>query len=283
MHYLLLYVTFMVTFTQGLRYAQRRGAGVLPVSAANYVAAAALTAGILAWRWAGLPADGRATAGMLGAVNGVGYVVCLFFLLAGYRLVGIGITSAFMQMGVMIPVIVSFTAWGERMSPFQWGALALLPVAVVLMRPAGGHKKLTLKGDLILIGGMLSAGAVGTVHTACTQYAPTGCLPVYQFALFAAAAIGIVVYVAVRRLPYDRRIVALGTVLGVVNVMATLFVLLALSVMAAVVVFPVSSSITISLSVILGYLLWKERVTARQIVGVAVAIGVVVLANLNAG
>jgi len=283
MLYLLLFVTFVVTFTQGLRYAQRRGAGVLPISAVNYVAAAVVSAGILAWRWGGLPAEGRATAAGLGAASGVGYVTCLLFLLGGYRLAGIGITTAFMQMGVTIPVLVSFGFWGEKISPFQWGALGLLPVAMVLMRPAGGgHTKLTLAGDAVLIGALLVNGTVGTIHKASNVYAG-GCVHLYQAVLFSAAAVACMAYVAARHIPYGRRVAVLGTGLGVANVMATLCCLLALSVLPAGVVFPISSSLTIAASVILGRVLWKEHVNARQIAGVAIAMIVVILANLQAG
>ena len=139
-----------------------------------------------------------------------------------------------------------------------------------------------MAGDAILVATLLCAGAVGTVHKASNVYA-AGCVPLYQAALFFAAAVACATYVATRRVPYGRRIAVLGTALGVFNVLATLFVLLALSVLPAGVVFPISSSLTISLSVILGRVLWKEHVSARQIAGVVIAIAVVVLATLNAG
>jgi len=292
MHYLLLYVAFMVTFSQGLRYAQRRGAGVVPVSAANYVAAATLCAAVLLVCWSGQPADGRRAAWMLGATNGATYVGSLIFMLAGYRLVGIGITLAFTQIGVTVPVLVSFLFWGEAMSPFQWAALALLPAAVVLMRPpTAGRGKLTLAGDAVLVGAMLTAGTAGTIHKAFRVWGPkaAGLGPfadgslIYLAALFAVAAVLTVAYVRFRRLRYGGRIVAMGASLGVVNILASLFILLALAALPAAEVFPVSSSAVIGLSVLLGRILWKERVSARQAIGVVVAIAVVVLANVKAG
>ncbi|KKK84870.1 hypothetical protein LCGC14_2779000, partial [marine sediment metagenome] len=94
MHYVLLYVLFMVTFTQLLRYSQRRGATVLPVCAVNYVVAAILSTGALAvFGWRGLLVD-QWPAAALGAVNGVLYVVTLVVLLASYRLVAVGMEVA---------------------------------------------------------------------------------------------------------------------------------------------------------------------------------------------
>jgi len=184
MHYVLLYVLFMVTFTQLLRYSQRRGATVLPVCAVNYVVAAILSTGALAvFGWRGLLVD-QWPAAALGAVNGVLYVVTLVVLLASYRLVGVGITSAVMAMGTLIPVLVSWSIWSEPMTPFRWGAVALLPLAMILLRPAGadGHK-LTFKADAVMCLAFVMAGTIGTIHKASDECAPAGSRGVYLAAL----------------------------------------------------------------------------------------------------
>ena len=61
---------------------------------------------------------------------------------------------------------------------------------------------------------------------------------------------------------------------------SALFLLFALSVLLAVIVFPSKSSLSILLSLALGWILWRESLTNRQLVGCGLAIVTVVLANI---
>ena len=56
--------------------------------------------------------------------------------------------------------------------------------------------------------------------------------------------------------------------------------LLALGVLGAVVFFTTAGSLAIVLTLLTSWVLWRERITPRQSVGIATAIVIVVLANL---
>jgi len=279
-HYLVLYVLFMLAFSQTLRYAQRRGEGVLTVSAVNYVAAAVLSAAIFLVSGPTAPSE-RVVAAALGAAAGVLFFVTLLIMLACYRRVGVGITVALMGMGVVLPVVASNVCWGEAMTPARWVAVGLLPVAVVLMRPVNGlQRRITLRGDVLLALAFVAPGVTGILHRAVREYAPDSGRELYQAVLFAAAAISSVAYALWRRTPCSRRTVGLGAFVGAVNVAATRFVLLGLWAIPAVIFYPVSGSLVIAGSVVVSWLLWRERVTKRQVLGLLLAICVVVLARL---
>jgi len=282
MQYLVLYVLAMLTFHQILRYAQRSGIGVMAVSAVNYVVAAVLSLIILAAVAAVVTVSRPWTAAGLGTITGILYFVNLLVILAAYRLVGVGISIAFVALGVTVPVLVSWWLWDEPMTLVRWAAVALLPVAAFLMRPPGGHTRhMNLANDLILAAAVLVPGAVGCLHKAVNVYAVgAGNRHAYQAALFSAAAVCSVAYVLRHRLSCARRTVRLGSVLGTANVAATLFVLLSLSVMRAVVFYPVGASLVIWSSVVVSWLLWGERVTIRQAVGLCVSVCIVVLGRL---
>jgi multidrug transporter EmrE-like cation transporter len=55
---------------------------------------------------------------------------------------------------------------------------------------------------------------------------------------------------------------------------------LAIAALPAGVVFPISTACVISLNVILGRMLWTERIAPRQVAGLALAMVVAVLANV---
>jgi multidrug transporter EmrE-like cation transporter len=280
MVFLLLQVACALIFTQLLRYSQRRGSGVLATSAVNYVAAAGASAIMLAVAWPNVSPAASWLPAAMGVASGALYFTHLLILLGSYERAGVGITAAFTGMGIVLPVFVSWLAWREPMTPFRWAALALLLPAILLMRPpTRPQKHLSLQADLLLMASFAVAGAVSLLHKAVNVYSPT-CRPLYQACLFAVAAISSVGYARLRRLPFGREELSLGTVLGVSNVAATLFGLLALGALPAVIVFPTASSLNIASSVVASWFLWGERANGRQVVGLAASIAVVVLGNL---
>jgi len=212
--------------------------------------------------------------------------------LAAYRLAGVGITMAMTTTGVVVPILVSWLFWNEPMTAWRWTAVAMLPAAVVLMRPPRRHlKDLSIKADVIVAAVFLNSGLMNTLHKAVNVYAPAGAADaklwfvqshqlVYEATLFTAAAVLSVAYAAWRRGRTTAAEVRLGLLAGVANVSGTLFALVGLGVLSAAVFFPSATSGTIALSVVVSRALWGERVTPRQVAGLVLAGCIVLLANL---
>jgi len=203
MHYVALYVLFLILFTQTLRFGQKREVNTLSATAINYVVCAIICVGYFSFL--GFP-DLRTVGWKIwtaGLGNGLVYFSSLVSILMAYRFVGVGITSA--SMGISL--------------------------------------------------GMLWVGA----------------------------AAGSACYVALRRLRYRKPEILLGSVLGFFNVFTLFFTLLALSVVPAVVFFPTSLCSLIILNLFISWMLWKEKLIMRQLFGIALAMAVVILVNLNSG
>ena len=305
MHDLVLYILCGLIFMQTLRYAQRRGATDYVAGAVNYALAAVICLALLAAFAAGRAMPALWPAAGLGAVCGASYFGQFLLLLVSYRLAGVGITTAVMSMGVVVPILLSWCLWSEAMTPLQWAAVCLLPVALLLVRPirkplherpqiattAIRRPRLTWKADVMLLAVFLNGGAMTTLHKAVNIYSPAvGAAEkflffqpsqlVYESFLFLVAAVCSVGYALWRGGRWGRRELTIGTVMGISNVLATLFAVVGLGVLAAAVFFPTATSALIVLSVVISWWLWDERVTPRQTVGLLVAICIVVLANL---
>ena len=281
MGYCLGQVLCAICFTQLLRYAQRRDLGVMEVSAVNYVVAAVMSIAV-AWG-TGVLADPAQQwqAAAMGVGVGAVYFVHMLVLLASYRIVGVGITVAMMSLGILMPVLVSWLVWNEPMPTQRWLAVGLFGPAVFLMRPTGhARKRLTLAAELILVGVFLGPGIAATMHKTVSTVWPGANRMLYQMCLFAAASILSVGYVRVHRLRYTAPSLGLGAAVGLCNAGSLLFIIAALTVLPATVTFPFTSSMTIVGSAIISRLLWRERFTARQTVGVVLAVAVVVLVNI---
>ena len=84
------------------------------------------------------------------------------------------------------------------------------------------------------------------------------------------------------RMRPTRKEVTIGLAVGLANNCALFFALLAISAVAATVFFPTAGCLVIVGNIILGRLFWKEKLVTKQALGLAVALAIVVLANLRA-
>ena len=282
MEYLFLTICCVVGFQQTFRFSQSRGCRLPVVIASNYVVAAICFAaamllsgssvdGSIAWRLA-----------FRGAANGVLYFLHILVILACYRMVGVGVAAALAGMGSLVPILASWAFWGEPISAVRWCAVVLMPVAVVLMRPGQRISPTwSYKSDVLLLLNFLIAGTVGTIHKSVAMLGAGGTQPIYQACLFLMAALGSTAYAMYRRQAMSPRDVLVGTAAGLFNAGVSQFLLMSLAALAAVVALPTLTCAQISVNVVLSWLVWKERLRARQVAGVGVTIAVVLLANVR--
>jgi len=291
MHNIIINILGMLAFTQSMRFSQRREGKDVVVGTINYVFAGLVAATMLAilWLTQGRPALWPRLP--IGALAGAGYVLQLVLLLASFRLAGVGISITMTAMGLLVPILVSFFVWDQPISISGWAAVGLLPVAVLLVRPGRAKAaQLSLKADLLLIGIFLNGGMIATCHTAAGIDRPVGDAGlaglepyrvVYLAGLFGAAAITSVFYAARRSRGWDWRDLALGTFMGSVNITITLTVVAGVAALGAAVFFPTVQSSFLLLTAVVSRIAWGERLTRRQLAGLAVALAIVVLANLQ--
>lgn len=284
MTYLAAFILTNVTFLQLLRFGQQRGASLSIIVAVNYTVAFGMTA---AWGLPGLDigADHTTTLVAMGLITGLLYFLHLLVTLRSFRLVGVGITTTLCMTANLTPAFVAWAVWGEAISTLQWGALAILPAAVFLMRPVSlpvaGRTFASLQVDLVLLLAFSMAGVISTMHKAADVYGRDSEQPVYAVSLFAVAAMSSVAYAAYRCRRARRFDVGLGVVIGTINTANLFLLLLALSQLATAIVFPVSSCVLIILNLVASRILWGEALRHRQLIGVGLAIVVVCLCNLN--
>ena len=277
-------IVTIVGLTQLVRYGQLRRMHILVAIMVNYVVAAAVS-GLVFFHGASsgeIPVLSGAFP--LAVVNGVLYFTHFLLLLASYRLAGLGITTALVSSGYVLPVLLSRLIWDEPMPPTRWVAVALVPVVMFLLRPnKDSGKRMTLKGDAVLVLVVLMGGTVMTIHKAAVVAQVGNQQSLYRFALFTTAALVSVGYVAIRRLPVRPREAKLGLGIGLFNTVGLASTVAGLVAVPAVVFFPVVGCLVIVVNVVLSRVFWKERITPRQIVGIAAALIVVVLTNVGSG
>lgn len=281
MIYLLLCVLSSVVFMQILRCGQGKGVNTLAAVAVNYVIAFLFSAGFMLLRGEATSRELAFHAAAVGVVNGVLFFAHVPFVLGSFSIAGVGVTTALTRAGIVIPALVAWYAWGEAMTVARWLALGLVPPAMLLLRPSNGNgHKLTARADATLVMCLLVAGVILTIHKYAEVHFDSGGNEVYKVALFGAAALSSVGYVLVRRIPCARRDVGVGVALGAANAATLLFVMFGLAVVPATVFYPTTGCLTLCLNVIAAYWLWREALVKRQAWGIAVAVAILVLANV---
>ncbi len=267
---------------QGLRFGQRRGADMLSVLAVNYVVAFLVSLSVFLIRLEGWDAPLGGLPLAMGAVNGVLFVWSIPFLLGGFGTAGVGVTTATLRAASIIPVLVSWYAFGESMNQYRWIAVALLLPAMILIRPRDPTRPhLTLKTDLFLLVLFLNAGCIQTTHKLADINLDVSQQDFYKMVIFGIAAMILAgILLAKRRVPTVMA-VGLGIVVGIVNAGTVFSLLMALHRIPAVIFFPSVSSLTILINVIVSWRLWQETLLRRQVGGIALAIAILCLVNMG--
>ena len=228
MGFVILAILTMLATQQSLRFSQSRSCDSRVVVAANYAMATAVCIAVICVRAAQEPPAmvfGAITwrLAVAGLVNGTLYYLHILVCLACYRLVGVGITIALALSGLMVPVVVSWAAWGEGLSVAQCFAVALIPAAALLMRP--GRKispTWNRKADVLLLLNFVMSGAIQTVHKAVSFNTQDPRLIYGGFLFVTAWVVSTATAVSCRAAP-SRQDLTVGATTGLFNCLTLLF------------------------------------------------------------
>jgi len=281
MIFLVLHIVFMSSFGIQIKYNQASGRDLLSVGAVNYIVAA-----FVAGAWVihkGEFEISNAT-WITGTLCGVAYVVSYFFLMNSVKSSGLSITWSVVRLSVIIPVLFSIFYWKEQPNAYQIAGIASVCVSLPLLsiKPNNGGNGRTIgRISPIIIGLFFVTGSSGLAAKTFSELSPAEHQQMYLLFLFGTTAIISVSALLIRkRLPAPSDI-PFGIMLGVGNLLAGYFLLLALKRLPGMLVFPISGSIGIVLSALAGVIIWREKVGKLAVLGIIAAVIAVVLINLE--
>ena len=207
-------------------------------------------------------------------------VVCGFLYLAGLLLMqhntkhnGVVLSSTFMKLGVLIPTLMAIVFFREIPKGTQVIGIVLALFAIVMIHfekdaLKEGNKKLWL---LVLL---LCGGITDSTSTIFEKFGSPAAKDVYLFMIFFVAGVLAFVLVLKSKKKVSPKDVIFGVILGVPNYFSSRFLLLSLSSMSAVVVYPTYSVATMIVITVVGVLAFKEKLDRKK----AIALGMIVLA-----
>jgi drug/metabolite transporter (DMT)-like permease len=263
-------------FTLIMRFSQERGYSVLAVGGVNYLVAAGAAA-----IFTSLPQVSAVAPALriIAAVSGVGFVLTYLLLVPTMRRHGVTIPTAAVQVSMVVPVLLAALLWHETFGVAQAAGVAISLLAIVLLAPPPGERPVVLSGSAyLLVPGIFAlSGGTRVAQKALTVLAPQGQQPALAVIWFGAAAIFSIGLLTLTGWPRRAGEWAAGLGLGLVNLGSLVFVLRTLDLIAATIVFPVISCLTLIVTSGGAFALWRERPTRRATLGIVVGLIAVVL------
>ena len=220
---------------------------------------------------------------------GILLAVDLFANLGAVKHCTLSLVVLFQMGGLLVPCIAGIFLFGEPMSLWQWGGLALFIVSACFLISGSGetYGKISLKTVLLLFTTFAANGGVMLLQKLFAVKEPNGNVWLFSFLTFAVNAVisfSVLLLLSIgknnkiERL--DKKLYLFGALLAVAVFTISTTVTLAAKTVPSVVLFPVSSAITLTVSTVVGAIVFKEKITVKNILGLALGLGAILVLNL---
>lgn len=278
MTFLILSILLSVLFGHTVRRAQDRRCNMMVVGVVNY-GVAALACALLTALSGNLNVHGVTLS--LGALHGVGYILAYVGMCAAMPRGGLTIPTTIMRLSVALPVLASVFWWGEHPTQAQVVGIAATLAALVLLGGRGTSG--TPDPQIWPITGLLflASGGASVVSKAFLMRGLPDAKTTYMAALFGTAALFGSLSFFFDTFHPTREDVGAGTLVGIVNVVATEVMLVALDRVPGVIAFPALACGGVVATALFCAVVWKERFTRRMLAGMGIALVGLALVNMR--
>ncbi len=204
--------------------------------------------------------------------------ICSLFAMHGSSIV---LGALFGMAGLLVPTISGIFIFGQEVSLFQWGGMVCLFVSALLLASSSQktNGKLTVKTLLLLFGSMLSNGSTMLLQTLYKAYVPQGSVSLYSFLQFAIPSVVLIIFFAFKSIQKPRTPVHFSKKLLIFTIITAvaLFGISQISTIASAtipvaVLFPISDGGGAVISAIVAAVVYKEKLTVKSVIGIALGI-----------
>lgn len=287
MAFLALKVLCSVALALILKRSDRQGFNWLGLIRVNYAVAAILAFLLLIARPEVSVSRNTLWIALLG---GVSYVAALVIWFRAIQLRGIALTVGYTRTSVIIPILFSMLVWREIPRWYQGVGILLGIVALLVTgrRLAPGHRPPTTDhrpgGQLLLLLLFVVSGIAALSSKLFQKLCPMRENLHFQTLLFVVAFAVTSVLYYLRPPATDHRqpatVLQWGALLGTVNLGSSVFMVLALGLVAGPLAFPASAAAEVAVIAVLGRVIWKEPLDRLSVVGLALTVAALLLVQI---
>lgn len=197
---------------------------------------------------------------------------------------GLSVASVASKMSVIVPVIFGVYIYNESigLQKIVGILLALIAVYLTSIKP----KKDTVLTKSIYLPVILFFGS-GVIDTSINHFAPDDDIPLFSATIFAIAGLigfAILGYKStIQKNHFKAKSIPLGVILGIVNYCSIYFLLKALRVdgFESSSLFTINNVAIVACSTLIGLLLFKEKISTKNWIGISIAIISIILVTLT--
>lgn len=213
----------------------------------------------------------------MGTIHGILYLGSFLLFNISTARNGVVLSSIFMKLGLLVPMVVSIVLFGEMPAVLQWVGFAIAVFAIVLINAQPGSEKLSFNTLLLLLLiGNGSGDAMSIIFERLGNAAHAAQFLLYTFLTAMILCAGLMVH---RKQRIGKNELLFGAIIGIPNFFSAKFLLASLTTVPAVIVYPTFSVGTMLVVTLAGVALFREKLNRRQ--WIALGIILVALALLN--
>lgn len=256
-----------------MRVSSGKVSAKLSMLGVNYLVCTLLAAGYAGFEVLRPEVPGfSATLGM-GALNGILFLGGFVLFQWNTRRNGMVLTSIFMKLGLLVPMVLSVLVFREQPTWTQITGfcIALLAIGLINFKKEGSGGR--LGWQLLLM--LLMCGGADAMSKVFEVLGPAALSDQFLFYTFAMALVLCGVLVMCKKEKPGIRELLYGAAIGIPNFLASKFLLLSLNKLPAVVVFPSFSIATMLFATLAGVVFYKERPSGLQwlaLIGIVAAL-----------
>lgn len=215
---------------------------------------------------------------LMGTVHGILYLGSFVLFQWNVKRNGVVLSATFMKLGLLVPMVVSVFAFGEMPGLWQRIGFVLAVGAILLVNLEKDSALASSRWALPVL--LLAGGTADAMSKVYEELGNPDFAPQFLFYTFLVAFVLCCALTAVKKQRVGRQELIYGLLIGIPNFFSARFLLGALEKLDGVIVYPTYSVATIAVVSLAGVGFFRERLSKRQWLAMAVIAVCLVLLNL---
>ena len=199
---------------------------------------------------------------LLGIFNGFLYLLSFVVFQANVKKNGVVLSSIFMRLGLLVPIVVSILVFDEMPTILQAIGFLIAIAAIILINVKNESTEKVAGLGLIIL--LLTAGSADAMSKIFEEFGTNALSSQFLFYTFFTALILCVCLMIFKKQHITKNEILFGALVGIPNFFSAKFLLASLGKLPAVIVYPTFSVATILVVTLSGIVLFKERLSKLQ-------------------
>ncbi len=278
MVFLCLAILSSCTIALLMRISANKATAKLSMLSVNYLICSLLGAAYAGFDVICPDVSGFSTTVALGVVGGILFLVSFMLLQWNTARNGIVLSSVFMKLGLLVPMLLSVLVFHELPTWTQITGFCIALIAIVLINARKENSGSRFRWELLVL--LLMGGGADAMSKVFETLGPAALSNQFLFYIFAVALVLCVALVVYKKERPGIRELLFGAAIGIPNFFSSKFLLRSLADLPAVVVYPSFSIATMLITTLAGVFFFEERLLKLQWLALIAIIAALCLLNI---